>query len=262
MLKRRLIPVLFLQNGVMVRSERFSIHQAIGHPIIHVQRLVQWNIDELIVLDITEGEESYDFRRDDTRLGGAKNLLEFINNVAVDCNIPLTFGGRIRSFEDIHVRIQNGADKVTLNSVVAENPKLITDAAHAFGSQAVVVSIDYRMVDGSPRVYTHHASRDVGCDAITWAERAEELGAGEIFLSAVDRDGTAQGYDMETIQKVVEAVEITVIGCGGAGHQSHFLKCLAETGASAVAAGNIFHFTENAYPRAKAYLRERRDDMR
>ena len=246
----------------MVRSESFSVHQVIGHPVLHVERLDQWDVDELIVLDITKGGEDYSIRRDEHRHGGAEGLLEFIDNVAATCHIPLTFGGRIRTVEDIRLRIQNGADKVTINSGFAERPELVTEGAHAFGSQAVIVSVDFRRIDGLPRAFTHHARRDTGTDPASWARKAQEFGAGEIFLNAVDRDGTARGYDLEVIDAVAQAVEIPVIACGGAGHQSHFLKCFAETSASAVAAGNIFHFTENAYPRAKKFLRNYRDDIR
>lgn len=262
MLKRRLIPVLYLKDGWMVRSELFKIHQVIGHPVHHVERLVQWDVDELIVLDIGVGESTFEIPRDDYRVGGAKTLLEFISGIASNCRIPLTFGGRIRDLEDARIRIRNGADKVSVNTAATEEPALIGRIARAFGSQAVVVSIDYRMIDGEARVFADHASRDIGRDVVSWARQAEDHAAGEILLNAVDRDGTAKGYDLATTQAVSDAVEIPVITCGGAGHQRHFMQCFEATGASAVAAGNIFHFTENAYPRAKAFLRERRADIR
>ena len=246
----------------MVRSETFSIHQAIGHPVIHVERLVQWDVDELIVLDISTGAEEFDFGRDDTRLGGAADLLQFVNNIAADCQIPLTFGGRIRDIEAVHARIQNGADKITMNTALAEDPDLVSRVVRSYGSQAVVASIDYRMVEGRPIAFTHWGTHDTETDVVGWARRATDLGAGEVLLNAIDRDGTAQGYDLETIDAVAAAISVPVIACGGAGHQRHFLKCFEETRASAVAAGNIFHFTENAYPRAKAFLRGRRDDIR
>jgi cyclase len=256
MLKRRLIPVLYLKGGYIVRSELFKIHQIMGYPVPHVSRLNEWDVDELIVLDIGTGD--YEINRSDHKEKGAASLLELIHMIAVTCAIPLTFGGRIRTVDDIRERIQNGADKVVVNSGFADRPELVTEAAESFGSQAIVVNADYRMVDGEARVFTHHAQKDTGTGVVDWAKRAVDLGAGEIFINAVDRDGTATGYDLDTINKVVAAVEAPVIACGGAGHQSHFGKCFAESGASGVAAGNIFHFTENAYPRAKTYLRERR----
>jgi cyclase len=257
-LKRRLIPVLFLQQGHMVRSELFRIHNIIGNPMVHVERMVEWDVDELIIIDVSEGPHvKYDIYRDDYRQAGAKDLLEFIHRASSDCRIPLTIGGRIRTLEDIRVRILNGADKVTVNTLLREAPDIVTEAAHMFGSQAIIASIDYRMVDGDAHVHVDHGRTAIGTHPAAWAKRAEELGAGEILLNAIDRDGTAQGYDLATIREVAAAVTIPVIACGGAGHQSHFAKCFEETDASGVAAGNIFHFTENAYPRAKKMLRTR-----
>jgi cyclase len=261
-LKRRLIPVLFLQNGLMVRSETFAEHLVIGHPVSHVERLTEWDVDELIILDISREGGRYEINRDDHKLKGSQNLLEFIARIAETCAVPLTFGGQVRSLEDVHVRIRNGADKVTLNTALIESAPLVEAAARAFGSQAIVASIDYRVIDGRPRVFYRWGREDSGHHPVDLARAAADLGAGEILLNAIDRDGRACGYDHATIDAVCRAVEIPVIACGGAGHQSHFRKCLEETGAAAVAAGNIFHFTENAYPRAKKYLRANRQDVR
>lgn len=246
----------------MVRSEGFATHQHFGHPVSLVERMNEWDVDELIVLDISPEDADYTIPRDDHKLKGASSLFEFINVIAAECTIPLTFGGRIRDFEGIRARIQNGADKVTLNSALADGMDLVTEAAHAFGSQAIVASVDYRIVDGEARAFTHHGTRAADAGAVDWARRAADAGAGEILLHAIDRDGGGQGYDLETIEEVAEAVEIPVIACGGAGHPMHFLKCFRDTKASAVAAGNIFQFTENAYPRAKKQLKERGIDVR
>lgn len=262
MLKRRLIPVLYLRKGVMVRSELFKFHQIIGSPISHINRLVEWDVDELILLDISPGLETYDLGRDDHGEKGAGSLLEFTETIAKTSAIPLCFGGRIRSIDDIHIRIRHGADKVAINSAFAQTPDMVSEAAREFGAQAIVISIDYRIVEASARVFVQHGAVDTGIDAMTWARRAEDAGAGEILLNAIDRDGRARGYDIETIEAVSQSVEIPVIACGGAGHQSHFDECFEMTSASAVAAGNIFHFTENAYPRAKSYLRRKRSDIR
>jgi cyclase len=263
MLKRRLIPVLFLQQGWMVRSERFATHQIIGNPVIHVERMVQWDVDELIVIDISSGN-STEFRhhRDDYRAPGASDLVEFIRKIADECRIPLTIGGRVRSLDDATIRILNGADKVTVNTAALDRPGLVTEIAYEFGTQAVVASLDYRHGNGAAAVFANHGTRRVGGTAREWAVRFEEAGAGEILLNAIERDGTAEGYDLETIGDVSDAVSIPVIACGGAGHQRHFLDCFEKTAASAVAAGNIFHFTENAYPRAKMFLRSKRSDIR
>lgn len=262
MYKRRLIPVLFLKDSWMVRSETFSFHQALGDPVTHVRRMVDWDVDELIVIDIGEGEMTFEHARSDFRNKPVRTLTDFIQLIAVECHIPLTFGGRIRSLDDVKVRIQNGADKVALNTALIDSPDLITGAAHHFGSQAIVASIDYRVVDGAPCVFADHGRRDARIDPVTLARRAEELGAGEVLLNAIERDGMACGYDLETIDAVAQAVRIPVIACGGAGMNGHFLKCYNGTAASAVAAGNIFHFKENAYPNAKRFLRASLPDIR
>lgn len=262
MYKRRLLPVLFLKDGWMVRSQEFSLHQFIGDPVHHVRRMVQWDVDELIVIDIGESEMTFDHHRTDYRFKPVETLLDFILMIAVECRIPLTFGGRIRSLEDIGQRILNGADKVTVNKLLEENPDEISKAARVYGSQAIVGSIDYRIVDGNSQVYVDHGKQATGENAIGWARRAVESGVGEILLNSIDRDGMAQGYDLETIDAVVDTVDAPVIACGGAGNQKHFLECFQTTGASAVAAGNIYHFTENAYPNAKKFLRDHLDDIR
>jgi cyclase len=262
MLKRRLIPVLYLLDGWMVRSQTFTEHQFIGDPVLHVERMMDWNVDELIVLDIGRGEMTFEHHRQDYRHKPVRTLFDFIQRIAIECSMPLTFGGRIHNVDDIRVRIQHGADKVTVNSLLGEHPDVVDRAAHMFGSQAIVASVDYRIVNGESRVFLQHGRQDTGADPAAWARRARDVGAGEILLNAIDRDGTGEGYDLETIARVVDAVDIPVIACGGAGHQRHFLECLRDSNASAVAAGNIFHFTENAYPRAKKFLSQTRRDVR
>lgn len=262
MFKRRIIAVLYLKDGWMVRSEEFSFHHYIGDPCAHVERMVQWDVDELVVLDIGAQESRFDHHRLDYRLQPVTTLLELVKRIGVECHIPLTFGGRVRSLHDIEDRILNGADKVTLNTALMELPALVSEAARTFGSQAIVASIDYKIVDRAPRVFVGRAKIDTACDAVSWARRAEDAGAGEILLNAIDRDGMAEGYDIETIGRIADAVAIPVIACGGAGNNEHFLDVLTQTAASAVAAGNFFHFKENAYPRLKTYLRERLEDIR
>lgn len=262
MYKRRLIPILFLQNGWMVRSEDFLIHQIIGDPLIHVERLVEWDVDELIILDISNANCSFDHAREDYKHKPVDDLLKFINRIATECCIPLSFGGRIRNLHDIEQRILNGADKICLNQVLFDNPNLVGEAAQSFGSQAIVASIDYRVIKGAPIVFSHSGKINTGISPVDWAGKAESAGAGEILLNAVDRDGKACGYDIQTIQDVVSRVSIPVIACGGAGHQRHFLECYEKTNVSAVAAGNIFHFTENSYLRAKKFLKTKLREIR
>jgi cyclase len=239
----------------MVRSEGFNIHQIIGHPTSHVERLTQWEVDELIILDISDEADSFEIRRDDHKFKGAEDLLEFVSNIAKTCAVPLTLGGHIRDLDDIRIRIQCGADKISINTALFETPELIEKAAHVFGSQAIIACIDYRMIHDCPTIYINKGRDEVGGTIVSWAKKVEMLGCGEVMLHAIDRDGKAVGYDLETLQLVADSINIPVIACGGAGHQSHFKKCFENTTVSAVAAGNIFHFTENAYPRAKTYLR-------
>lgn len=262
MLKRRLMPVLYLKDGWMVRSQGFTLHQFIGEPVAHVERMIQWDVDELIILDIGAEDSVFDHHRTDYRYPPVMTMLDFIERTSIQCNIPLTFGGRIRSTADIGLRIRNGADKVTVNTMLYIDPNGVEAATREFGSQAIVASIDYRMVDEVPLVFYERGKHQAGIDAVAAARRAEALGAGEILLNNMDRDGMAGGYDIKTVHSVAAAVAVPVIACGGAGTNQHFLEVLQETEASAAAAGNIFHFKENAYPQAKRFLRSQLDDIR
>jgi imidazole glycerol-phosphate synthase subunit HisF len=242
-LKNRLIPVLLLQNGLLVRSELFNIHQAIGNPIYEVQRFNHWNVDELIYLDITEGEH-YDLRRDDHKLKGLNEPLDILDAVSKTCFMPLTWGGRIRSVEDMLERFNRGADKITINSGAVRTPNLISEAAKVFGSQAIVVSIDvWRSSDGTSEVFIDGGRTPTGKQPEDWAREAEGRGAGEILLQSIDRDGTGRGYDLELINAVSSVTKIPVIACSGVGRYEHYADGI-RAGASAVAAANIWHFKE------------------
>ena len=251
-------------DGQMVRSESFSIHNIIGGPVEHVRRMVQWDVDELIVIDISRSTETrWTFPRDDLRSKPPESMVAFIRMIGVECRIPLTFGGRIRTQQDVDKRIQNGADKVTINSALSEAPDLVNAAALRYGSQAIVCCCDYRVDDdGEAIVYVDNGTRSTDMTLVNWVKMAVDLGAGEIMLQNIDLDGCARGYDIDVVNQVCGAVNVPVIACSGAGHQRHFLKCYEETDVGAVAAGNIFHFTENAYPRAKRYLREKGVNIR
>lgn len=247
----RLIPCLLLKNGLIVRSQLFKVHQLIGNPMSTVERFSHWNVDELILLDISQGDY-HDLRRDDLQQQYAGNsALNVFRAVAEVCFMPLAFGGKIRSVEDVRVRLAAGADKCIINTAAVEDPGLVTSVAAAFGSQCVAVSIDAKKTLGGYEVYTHGGSRPTGLDPADWAARAEGLGAGEIFLNSIDRDGSAMGYDTSLIRRVVEATSIPVIACGGVGAYEHFAPGILEAGASAVSAANIFHFFELSYPLAK-----------
>jgi cyclase len=262
MLKTRLIPCLLLKNGLLVRSEEFSFHQIVGNPVQQVERFNSWAVDELVYIDITrEGE--YDMRRDDHKVKGRASLLEIIEDVSRTCFMPLTFGGGIRTVEDIRARLAHGADKVTINTMAFEEPEFITDAAKLFGSQAIVVSVDARREgEGEWEVRTRWGKHATGRDVVSWVQEAERRGAGEIFLNSIDRDGMAEGYDIPLIRAVTGATRIPVIACGGVGRFEHLVAGAVEGGASAVSAANIFHFTEHSTLRAKKVLLDAGVDVR
>ncbi len=255
MLKKRLIPCLFLKNGHLVRSENFSYHQLLGDPIAQVERINSWSADELIYIDISN-DDHYDLRRDDKKIKSINNIYDIIERVSKTCFIPLTFGGNIKTIEDIKERLKRGADKVVINTLAFENPDFINEAAKVFGRQCIVVGIDVKINSKKEyEVYVGHGKKPTGFNPVLWAKEVEKRGAGEIFLNSIDRDGTAQGYDIPLINMVVDAVSIPVIACGGVGSFSHFIDGIKEGGASAVSAGNIFNFTENSVIEAKKVLK-------
>lgn len=260
----RLIPVLLLKHGLIVRSQLFKVHQVIGNPMSTVERYSHWNADELVILDISRGDEGHDLRRDDLEQQYRGNTtVDVLREIAKVCFMPLTFGGRIRSLEDISERLAAGADKVTLNTAALGSPELVAQASRRFGSQCIVISLDARRhADGRYEVYADGARLPTGRSPAEWAREFERLGAGEILLNAVDRDGSAFGYDIDLIRSVTSAVGIPVIAIGGVGRYEHFPDAIAEGGASAAAAANIFHFFEMSYAHAKQACLDRGLPMR
>ncbi len=253
MLKIRLIPILLLKNGLIVRSESFKFHQIIGDPITQLSRYNRWSVDELIYIDISS-DDHYDVRREDAKIETSekRSLLDIIEVVSKSCFVPLTFGGRIRTLNDIRSRVARGADKVTLNYQAIMDPGFITQAAKVFGNQCIVVSIDVlKNVHGQYEVFTSGRQKATGLDPVQWAKEVARLGAGEILLNSIDRDGTAAGFDSDLIRSVVTATSIPVIACGGAGKFKDFVTIVQEAKPSAVAAANLFHFTELSYRHAK-----------
>lgn len=255
MLKRRLIPVLFLKNGLIVRSEGFSDFREFGNPINQLERLSDWNVDELIYVDITRSGD-YDLKRDDHKIKSRSTIVEILQDIAKACFMPLTFGGRIKTLNQVDAFMANGADKVIVNTGAYLNPELISEVADKYGSQAIIVGLDVKEEAGRYNLYIANGSKQVPDDPLAYARAVQTKGAGEIFLNFINRDGRAQGYDCAYIQKMVEAVSLPVIACGGAGNFNHLVEVIQQTTVSAVAAGNIFNFTEQAYVRAKKKLQE------
>ncbi|MEK7462351.1 MAG: imidazole glycerol phosphate synthase cyclase subunit [Patescibacteria group bacterium] len=265
MLRPRLIPVLLYKDGILVRSKSFSFHQSTGDPVEQVVRFTEWKSDELIYLDISR-DNLYNSDQGMSTVGSTsskreheayhtENFASVVKAIAKQCNIPLTVGGKIRTLEDVQIRLKNGADKVSINSMAFERPEFITEAAEKFGTQCIVASVDVKLDETTNRheVYISNGKVATGLNPVTWCRRLEELGAGEILLQSIDRDGGAKGYDLTLIKKVTEAVSIPVIALGGVGNNQHFVEGL-EAGASAVAAANIFHFTEQSVIKVKEYL--------
>lgn len=250
MLAKRIIPCLDVDRGRVVKGIRFVSLVDAGDPVEQGRRYDEEGADELTFLDITASSDKRAI------------VSELVRRVADEVFIPLTVGGGLGSIEDVRAVLRAGADKVSLNTAAVERPRLITEGAETFGSQCMVVAVDARRRD--PRdaragweVYTHGGRRAVGLDAVEWAARAEELGAGEILLTSMDKDGTRDGYDIELTRAVSAAVRIPVIASGGAGRLEHFHAALTEGGASAVLAASLFHFGEFTVGRVKEYLRGR-----
>lgn len=261
MKKKRLIPVLLLKNGWLVQSKGFSRYQNLGNPITAVKRLSEWASDEIIYLDISK-DDGYDMRRDDLGHPNRHSLSEIIADVARVAFMPLTVGGRIKTLADIESRLALGADKVSINTRALEEPSFITRAANEFGSQCIIVSIDVKTVDGAQVVFSRGGTEKTPYTPTEWARMAECFGAGEILLNSIDRDGAKTGYDIPLLKSVCEAVRIPVIALGGVGEWAHFAEALEKTSVDAVAAANIFHYTDQSVYRAKQYLCEKRFPVR
>jgi imidazole glycerol-phosphate synthase subunit HisF len=261
MKKRRLIPVLLLRNGWLVQSIQFSRYLNLGNPVWAVKRLSEWASDELIYLDITEGDH-YDLRRDDLGAPNRRTFLEIIEDVSKVTFMPITVGGKIRSLDDIQVRLSLGADKISINTISFDDPAFIGRAAAQFGSQCIVASIDYKRIGETLRVMVQGGQRDTGLDPIEWARTVEQRGAGEILLNCIDRDGMKNGYDIATIAAVCDAVRIPVIAQGGVGCWEHFAEALSRTSVDAVAAANIFQHTDQSVYYAKQHLFETHHNVR
>jgi len=254
MLKTRLIPVVLLRNGLVVQSKGFRRYQLLGNPTTVVKRLSDWASDELIYLDMTRNDD-YDLRRDDLNHPNRSGVLDIVSDVARCCFMPLTFGGRIRTLEDAAARIQRGADKIAINTQAVRQPEFVTLCGREFGSQCVVASIDVRRRSTQGwEVFIDGGREATGLDAVEWAMRLEQRGAGEILIHSIDRDGSGQGYDLELVGAVTAAVDIPVICLGGVGNWAHFVEAAQVTGVSAVAAANIFHYSENSVYNARRYM--------
>ena len=248
MLCKRVVPCLDVHGGRVVKGVRFVDLRDAGDPVEAALAYDAQGADELVFLDITASHEERAI------------MLDVVRRTAEGIYMPLTVGGGIRSIEDIRTLLRAGADKVSLNTAALERPELIRDAAQRFGSQCIVVAIDAKREPGVRRswgVYTHGGRRPTGRDAVQWAREVEALGAGEILLTSMDRDGTGDGYDLELTRAVSEATSVPVIASGGAGTLEHLRQGVVDGKADAVLVASMFHFGRHTISEAKAYLRER-----
>lgn len=228
MLKTRVMPCLLLNNARLVKTVRFKEPKYVGDPVNAVKIYNEKEVDELVFLDITASVEN---RRPSYKI---------ISEIASECFMPFAYGGGIRSIEDIREVFRLGVEKVVVNSYAVENPEFLSRAADLFGSQSIVVSLDVKKnFFGKYELYTHGGKNNARLDPVEFAAKVEKMGAGEIFLNSIDRDGTMQGYDIELIQKVCNAVKLPVVACGGAGKTSDLHQAVKVGGASAVAIGSM-----------------------
>ena len=254
-LARRIIPCLDVDNGRVVKGVNFVDIRDAGDPVEIARRYNEAGADEITFLDITASHEA------------RETTVHTVEAIAREVFIPLTVGGGIRSLADIRTMLNAGADKVSINTAAIREPELVAKASARFGAQCIVVAIDAKRVedeDGAPRweIFTHGGRRPTGIDAVAWARRMAELGAGELLLTSMDRDGTRDGFDLALTRAVSDAVPVPVIASGGVGNLEHLAEGVLEGGADAVLAASIFHFGEYSIAEAKAHMAGRGIEVR
>ncbi|MEW5708245.1 MAG: imidazole glycerol phosphate synthase subunit HisF [Pseudomonadota bacterium] len=243
-LAKRIIPCLDVDKGRVVKGVSFVDLRDAGDPVEIARRYDEQGADELAFLDITASAEARD------------TIVGIIERVAEQVFIPLTVGGGVRTVQNVRTLLNAGADKVSINTAAVENPDFVAEASGRFGAQCIVVAIDAKRVDGAERweVYTHGGRRPTGLDAVEWARRMQALGAGELLLTSMDRDGTRSGFDLALTRAVCDAVDIPVIASGGVGRLDHLVEGIVQGHADAVLAASIFHYGEYTVRQAKEHL--------
>ena len=254
-LAKRIIPCLDVDNGRVVKGVKFVNIRDAGDPVEVAKRYDDEGADELTFLDITASSDD------------RETMVHVVEEVAGQVFIPLTVGGGIRELSDIRRMLNAGADKVAINTAAVFNPEFVKQAAERFGSQCIVVAIDAKSVskEGEPprwEIFTHGGRKPTGIDAVEWAKRMVEYGAGEILLTSMDRDGTKIGFDLELTRTICDAVTVPVIASGGVGNLEHLVEGVTEGHADAVLAASIFHFAEYSVEQAKRYMAEKGIEVR
>lgn len=250
MLAKRIIPCLDVDNGRVVKGVKFVDIRDAGDPVEVARRYNEEGADEITFLDITASSDD------------RETMVHVVAQVASEVFIPLTVGGGIRTCDDVLRMLNAGADKVAINTAAVFNPEFVQEATTRFGSQCIVVAIDAKRVDDHWEIFTHGGRKPTGIDAIEWAQKMADYGAGEILLTSMDRDGTKIGFDNELTKAVSEAVSIPVIASGGVGNLDHLVDGVTKGKADAVLAASIFHFAEYSVGQAKQYMADRGVEVR
>ncbi len=253
MLAKRIIPCMDVTAGRVVKGVNFLELRDAGDPVEIAKRYDDQGADELTFLDITATSDDRDL------------ILHIVEDVASQVFIPLTVGGGVRQVEDVRRLLNAGADKVSINTTAVFNPQMVADATARFGSQCIVVAIDAKKVDNQPfewEVFTHGGRKPTGLDAVAWAEKMVTLGAGELFVTSMDRDGTKMGFNNALNRAISDAVEVPLIASGGVGNLQHLVDGVKDGGADAVLAASIFHYGEYTVKQAKTYMQEHNIEVR
>lgn len=250
MLKKRLVAVIIVRDGQVVQSVQFKHTNVIHYDAIHaIETFNRWSIDEIVLLNVSRSDDHFGNVSDK----GKQQFLEIVDKVSETCFVPMTVGGWITDEAYASDLIQRGADKLVVNTIVEDDPELLTRLSNRFGKQCLVASIDFRKTDQGELVFVDRGARNTGQSPINWAIYAASLGAGEILLNCVEHDGKRKGYDCKVLKAICEAVNIPVIAFGGVFRWKHFVEGI-DAGADAVAAANIFHYTEHSTKHAKRFM--------
>lgn len=248
----RLCATVFVKDGFIVRSEQFTTHQIFGNGINTIQRFFDWEVDELLILDISRTSK-FDTRRDDHKIQSFNSMSSLVNKITQKCHLPLAVGGNICTLQDARDRFAWGADKIVINSMFYQYPEQCVEISKLYGNQSILFSLDYRNINGILAPFYNRGTQQANYSVNQILDKCEKLGIGEIMLHNIDHDGSGCGFDTQTIEKIVSKTSIPILACGGCGHPKHVAQCLEIPDLSGVCIGNILHYSENAYNKLKTY---------